>query len=423
MAVDSYPLLLVPPDWSIRSLPLYQHPLRDELQAAVRADPALGRLFAKDTSALGASGFIYTSLGRGNTIQASRFGEVIIVSAWDTATMASGSVCLDQLVEQAIRNIDTLRDAVNGGNPRVRALVAFTGFTTNDAQPISTPWGPLRPLHEWERELAPTALRGTVSGAHPDGRQVTVSYSGEMVLETEVPYAVLIDYMLDLENLPPKLPTIEGADTLRRRLEGIQLATVLATDRPAGSWVAARPAWTWIGDPFGYGPNIAWSDARSSPGFMPYELTPAECDSVAQWTGLVEAHWSPRIDIAVRRLLSAANARTDMADRLVDSVIVWENLFGTVEGEPRLRISAALAWLLTGDPIDREARQLELKRLYDYRSKIVHGGKPDEVALGEQANAALMHARDALRALFSDRTDVLALPDGAARSLRMIMGG
>jgi hypothetical protein len=112
-----------------------------------------------------------------------------------------------------------------------------------------------------------------------------------------------------------------------------------------------------------------------------------------------------------------------MADRLVDSVIVWENLFGTVEGEPRLRISAALAWLLTGDPIDREARQLELKRLYDYRSKIVHGGKPDEVALGEQANAALMHARDALRALFSDRTDVLALPDGAARSLRMIMGG
>lgn len=53
----------------------------------------------------------------------------------------------------------------------------------------------------------------------------------------------------------------------------------------------------------------------------------------------------------------------------------------------------------------------------------VHGGKPNESAVAEQANNALTHTRDALRALFRDRPDVLALPGGAARSLRLIMGG
>lgn len=112
-----------------------------------------------------------------------------------------------------------------------------------------------------------------------------------------------------------------------------------------------------------------------------------------------------------------------MADRLVDAVIAWENLFGTSQGEPRLRISAALAWLLAEDSGARETLQSQAKSLYNSRSMIVHGGKPDESELAEPANAALTIARDALRVLFRDRPDVLALPDGAARSQRLILGG
>jgi len=160
-----------------------------------------------------------------------------------------------------------------------------------------------------------------------------------------------------------------------------------------------------------------------SPSFMPYEISTKECDSVELWSTLIDQRWTPAIDISVRRLLSAANARTDMADRLVDAVIVWENLFGTSQGETRLRISSAMAWLLAGDQSTREQLQTKLRKIYDDRSKIVHGGKADEAVLAEQANAALMHARDTLRVLFSDRADVLALPDGAARSIRMILGG
>lgn len=425
MAVDSYPLLLSPTD---RRLPmprvsLFRHPRRMELQAAVQSDSVLGRLFTEDDPGLGRRGYLTTSLGHGGSFQDVMFGEMVIVSAWDMVTMASPSPSLPELIEMVYRNIDTLREALSGAQPTVRALAVFTGFTTHHARSISTPWGVLRPLQDWERELAPASLEGAVSGANSDGSQVTVSYAGEMVLETEVPYALVVGRMPEAMDAPPKWPTIKAADTFRRRLEGVQLAALLATDRPAGSWVAARLAWTWTGDPFGQGPHIGWSDVRSLPGFMPNELSSDECDEVGEWAQLVDSQWAPRIDIAVRRLLSAANARTDMADRLVDAVIVWENLFGTSQGEPRLRISAALAWLMANDAAGREALQLQLKNIYDYRSRIVHGGKPDDSALAEQANIALTHALAALRTLFRDRPDVLALPDGATRSLRLIMGG
>lgn len=156
---------------------------------------------------------------------------------------------------------------------------------------------------------------------------------------------------------------------------------------------------------------------------MPTELSAAECDEVAFWCRQIDTHCPKRIDSAVRRTLSAAQVRTDPSDRLVDAVVAWENLFGTSEGEPRLRVSAAMAWLLTDSPDRRLELQAEIKRLYDDRSKIVHGGTFDEHSIADRANRALELARDCLRVLLRDRTDVLALPDGSAQSLKLILGG
>lgn len=425
MAVDSYPLLLAPRDngWTMPRVSLFRHFKRSALQAAVQSDPALSRLFTHDDSGLGRRGHFYTSLGRGGSVQDVMFGEMVIGSAWDAIEKSAPVPTLAGLVEMVYLNIDILRRATVGGDSTVRALVVFTGFTTHDGQSIATPWGTLRRLRDWERKLAPPSLEGAVSGANPDGSQVLVSYAGEMVLEVQVPYAVLIDRNPKPVDAQFKWPTIAGADSLRRIVESVQLAVLLATERPVGSWVTAKSAWTWICDPFGHGPHMSWFDVRSSSAFMPTELSSEECKAVGQWADRVASHWIPRVDIAVRRFIGAASVRTDQADRLVDAVIVWENLFGTSQGEPRLRISSAMAWLLKDDAVEREEFQIKLKDIYDFRSKIVHGGKFDESSVAEQANDALKYARDALRALLRDRPDVLKLADGAARSLRMIMGG
>lgn len=423
MGIDAYPQLLLPEDHFSTGLPvsLYNHPSRATLQDAITADSALARLFKDDDASIGKHGYMYNSLGRSGSYQDVLFGEMIIASAWDTVTMTQPRPDVRDLLAQCYRNIDAVRSAIEGTPTAVQARIVFTGFRTGE-RVIPTPWGPLRPLKDWERELAPSALKGDVSGGQPDGSQVTVSYAGEMVLEANVAYAVVLSAPQREDKLS-SWPVIAGAGSFRRLIEGTQLALLLATERPQQSWPTARLAWTWTADPLGHGSNVGWSDARSGTGFMPAELSGEECDSVSAWAHEVEERWVTRIDVAVRRLLRAANERTDMADRLVDAVIVWENLFGTSEGEPTLRISASIAWLLGDDAPQREELQRSVRSLYRSRSRIVHGATFDESVLVEDANTALRHARDAVRMLFRERSDVLALSNGAARSVRLIIGG
>jgi hypothetical protein len=351
------------------------------------------------------------------------FGEMLILSGWEIAKLNTRTPSLDDLIDTIHRSIDTIRAAAGGEGAKVRALIAFTGFRTVGDTQVATPWGTFRPLTTWERELAPPGLEGTVSGSDQDGAPVVLSYAGEMVLDTEVPYALHIDPRPFGADVSEPWPSIQGADSLRRRIESVQLAAILALHRPVDRLVMAKLSWIRIADPFTHGPSISWSDPKTPPSFTPDELDPDECKSMATWAELIEQRWAPRVDIAVRRSLMAASSRTDMADRLVDSVIVWENLFGTSQGEPRLRISAAMSWLLASTAASREELQSILRKLYDYRSQIVHGGTFDELALIQHANDALAYALEALRALIRDRPDVLTLPDGAARSLRLIMGG
>jgi hypothetical protein len=121
-------------------------------------------------------------------------------------------------------------------------------------------------------------------------------------------------------------------------------------------------------------------------------------------------------------VISAAIDRAP-ADRLVDAVIAWENLFGS-DTELSFRITASMAWLLEPSSIDdREALQTRLKGIYTTRSKILHGSVVDPRTVNAQSYDALDLAVVTLAALFRDRPDVLGLPDGAARSNRLLIGG
>jgi hypothetical protein len=421
---DSYPQLLLPAgEWPHPHLMFFNHPAQAELLAAVQADEQLSKLYPSEDPGLGHQGAMYTSLGSGGTIQSVMFGETVIGSAWELARMATSSAYLPDLYDSIDATVNVLRAAVAGDAVQVPAFIYFTGFTTG-GRTIDTPWGALRPITETEREAAPSALEGRVSGSGAEGQSVTVSYAGEVVLTAQFPFWVRSSAWSPGDEFPehPEPATMTGASALRRCTEGIQLAVLLAGDRPVGEWATARFAWQWIADPTTQGRAIGWADTRSSPGFMPHELSDEECEEVSRWATLIDSQWKSRIDIAIRRMLSAAQQRTDPADRLVDSVIALENLFGTIEGEPRFRVSSAMAWLLGGDAADRRSLQSEVKGLYDDRSKIVHGGTFDELSIAARSNRALELARASLRALLRDRPDVLRLQDGAARSLTLVLG-
>lgn len=125
--------------------------------------------------------------------------------------------------------------------------------------------------------------------------------------------------------------------------------------------------------------------------------------------------------LAISRVVRATGERRDAVDVLIDSVIAWENLFGTKDGEPTLRVTASLALLLEPDPAKRRAFRTELGKIYELRSKAVHGTSLPKQAEMPLCFRALDVAILAIRALIKERPDILAESDGGARSLRLIL--
>jgi hypothetical protein len=141
-----------------------------------------------------------------------------------------------------------------------------------------------------------------------------------------------------------------------------------------------------------------------------------------EWFGLLAAEGSDRIAIAISRIIRATGERRDPVDVLIDSAIAWENLFGSSQGEPTLRVTASMALLLETEPNARAELREKLGRIYTLRSKAVHGSsqpKPSEVSLCYEA---LDYAIKALKVIFKERPDLLQEKDGTGRSLKLILG-
>jgi hypothetical protein len=170
------------------------------------------------------------------------------------------------------------------------------------------------------------------------------------------------------------------------------------------------------------GGAIGWSlpSSSQSPGGV--------CD-IDQEIAVAASRWGTRLAalpdelwFGCRRLLSAATARADPVDGLVDAVITWENMFGSGTGI-RVTVATALAHLL--EPTDlgrRVALFAQVKSLYDERSGIVHGAQePSPEKAHRDRNSAVRIAIRALEALL-DRPDLLQIKKPSKRAERLLIG-
>ena len=114
-----------------------------------------------------------------------------------------------------------------------------------------------------------------------------------------------------------------------------------------------------------------------------------------------------KLSIAIKRLLSSAVNRPDPTDSFIDAIIVWENIFGT-SVETTFRVTASIAKLLEEDLEKRKILRKELKKLYDSRSKLVHG--TSELSFEEAQKCkerAINIAIKTLKRLYRDRSDLI----------------
>ncbi len=95
---------------------------------------------------------------------------------------------------------------------------------------------------------------------------------------------------------------------------------------------------------------------------------------VTNFDRLPGAEGDPAFDLALRRFSSAFDRLSD-EDRLIDHWVAFEALFAPEDNrELRFRASLRIARFIGRDPAERADLFRWLKRSYDWRSRIVHGG-------------------------------------------------
>ena len=138
-------------------------------------------------------------------------------------------------------------------------------------------------------------------------------------------------------------------------------------------------------------------------------ISPDDVPEVEGWATRLEVLHDSRLDIAAERLSRARAERNSWEDQLIDAVIAWENICGG-STETTFRVTASLAKLIEPQPgADREKLLDALGTVYAVRSALVHGRKLERREIVSAAGTAMAVARRALRSLYLDRDNLIAM--------------
>lgn len=197
----------------------------------------------------------------------------------------------------------------------------------------------------------------------------------------------------------------------------MRLAFLLAS--PDEGFFAVRNASRTVLDPFQQTPLMQWNNQAFSPSPIA-GLGREALSRLQSWATKVKDH-PKRLDIAMRRTLSAVSDRSDLLDGFIDAVMAWENMFSG-RPETNLRVCGAIAWLLEPDDYDRRSLLFnELKDLYGKRSSLVHGAIETVANAGVRRDRAVRIAVESMKRLYADDR-LLRIENSADRGGTILLG-
>ena len=409
LALEIYPLFLIKPAHSGHhfadrffhlSAGLYRFTARNNLFGEIVKDDSLKKIFSIiGRTDMETTGNYLASTGRGGGIQLSGLPGTLILNAYELMHLR-GSISKEALLSALEEVIKMVRDVAEGKTISVPVFIGFHNIGLENIDFLDIEWGRIRKYSSEILDLIPPAARpSTLSGEN-----ISLGF----ILESECPYKVDFSRQSADERWiwPPELE--QARSKLEKAQENLGLTFALAIDRDPPLGITR--AWTLIVDPISHGPSISWSNKLRSP--VPhYLLSSGSSESLKHWSSTVNSSNDETIRIAIRRILSAINERTNPIDGFVDSVIAWENLFGGND-ELSFRISISISKLLKELPEDRLALQKKIVKFYNDRSKILHGLK--EISYEDavqKRNECLNIALSSLRKLYEEHQDLIEDPD------------
>jgi hypothetical protein len=215
-----------------------------------------------------------------------------------------------------------------------------------------------------------------------------------------------------------------GAEAAKQRLSHLRLALLMGSEKAVRADV---PDWTRttvtgfaLLMPFTAVPG--WQIVTSSGEPAGRDPSPAEQASWVEVARDLSALNLDNVQVAIDRFLLAATERTSAADALVDAVVSLDALFGS-PAEARLRVGAAVAWLLERDAAEARAQLFKtVGEIYAARSNAVHGSRASRRAGEATVLDALRLALRVLSATCYSSPWLLETPKSADRGLALILG-
>jgi hypothetical protein len=416
IGIEMFPFLLISADvpnedWGARlaigSSLIFGHPALARFEGVVLEDPALAQLFpTRGDDSITTTGYVMSNSGIGRGLQLALFADVFVTTS--AQMMQIYGEIAPTTFQVGLREVlEVVRGLATGERVKVPAFIGFHNVSL-DTPEVETPWGMLRELSPSYFSLLPSTARP--STLSPENRVLG------FVLETAYPLEIRIssDFPGEERNLSQFLARSGGFDELSKAGEKVALALFLGVDKTPPA--AATQAWTQILDPFSSG-GISWNP-RLRTVMPPSLLSASDSERVVTWSRRLEAVDDQSISICIRRILSALGGRDNAVDGFIDTVIAWENLFGSGRGEQRFRISAAMARLVAATDDERFTLQAEIAKLYDLRSRIIHGDVEMEAQVAAvNRDRALELSRHALAKLYTTAVSLLSDPHRSARIL------
>jgi hypothetical protein len=360
----------------------HDHDAVRAFDASAREDPTYKALFNADSAAI----WIQTSSGMGWRVMPGTTAPAIVSSAARRILYtARDTTDLDVLLDEVVRVEEEFRTLLSGHEAPALAVTGFVGLNLAEGVRLHTPWGDLRAATEFDRSVGgrPTAI-------------------------VETPVQVKYRVGKPSADEPPP----QRDEQMRRRLSDLALLLPLAAllglehdEYPVVDWLwqtMLLPAQMSSGFS-GRASTARRFRVRTDP------LQRDEEDALAQWAERVQRHYHQSISIAVRRTLSAVRERVDPEDALIDAVIATESLFGHGEKtEVTFRVTTAISLILEENKAARASFKSRLGRVYDSRSKVVHGGSVKPAVLNDHKEIAISVAVRCLRELFEHHTHLIA---------------
>jgi hypothetical protein len=260
-------------------------------------------------------------------------------------------------------------------------------------------------------------------------KEVQFHYHGDVVVKIPITLKVAFpehaeEHSSDLFRLSNEL-----RHEINRKVRLVQLALLLSqpTIAPAGRWV-----WQTVIDPLSNGSGVAYepkSPYSNNQGSL--VLTVQNVENWRIWLERFLGHEQglKKLSIGIRHLLSAVNEREDTDDKLLDAVVAWENLFG-VKQQTTFRVTAALACLLDQEPSVYKGKQKQLSKIYDVRSRVIHGSAKAQHTKARYEKSyqtpayesAISVAVAAYRTVLTSHVDLLACADSEKRNSQILEG-